>query len=73
MVQGRELGQGHAELEILQQENEALKAQMARLSAQLLDVGHSTNFNTPILVFLPHKCIDLIMVFYNQDSYTLRD
>ncbi|XP_068608338.1 ninein [Brachionichthys hirsutus] len=32
-----EAGQGKAELESLQQENEALKAQMARLSAQLLD------------------------------------
>ena len=38
VFQGREAGQGHTELESLQQENEALKAQMARLSTQLLEV-----------------------------------
>uniref|UniRef100_A0A8C3AGQ5 Ninein n=1 Tax=Cyclopterus lumpus TaxID=8103 RepID=A0A8C3AGQ5_CYCLU len=32
------VGQGHAELEGLQQENERLRAQMARLSTQLLEV-----------------------------------
>ncbi|XP_068195511.1 ninein isoform X2 [Antennarius striatus] len=37
LTKGHEAGQGQAELESLQQENEALKDQMARLSAQLLD------------------------------------
>ncbi|XP_068435776.1 ninein isoform X3 [Clinocottus analis] len=36
-TKGREAGLGHAELEGLQQENEALRAQMARLSTQLLE------------------------------------
>lgn len=35
--QGRE--GGHTELESLQQENEALKAQLARLTTQLLEVS----------------------------------
>ncbi|KAK2826598.1 hypothetical protein Q5P01_020812 [Channa striata] len=35
--QGCEAGHGHTELENLQQENEALKAQMTRLSTQLLE------------------------------------
>ncbi len=39
VFQGREAGQGHTELDSLQQENEALKAQMARLSTQLLEVA----------------------------------
>lgn len=43
VFQGCEAGQGHSELELLQQENEALKAQMARLSTQLLDVSCDTN------------------------------
>ncbi|XP_054469442.1 ninein isoform X2 [Anoplopoma fimbria] len=37
LTKGREAGQGHAELEGLQRENEALRAQMARLSTQLLE------------------------------------
>nr|XP_046269232.1 ninein isoform X3 [Scatophagus argus] len=37
LAMGCEAGQGHAELESLRQENEALKAQMARLSTQLLE------------------------------------
>ncbi|XP_034418501.1 ninein isoform X5 [Cyclopterus lumpus] len=37
LTKGREAGQGHAELEGLQQENERLRAQMARLSTQLLE------------------------------------
>ncbi|XP_040915985.1 ninein isoform X1 [Toxotes jaculatrix] len=37
MTKDCEAGQGHTELESLQQENEALKAQMARLSTQLLE------------------------------------
>ncbi|XP_032355580.1 ninein isoform X1 [Etheostoma spectabile] len=37
LTKGREAGQGHAELEGLQHENEALRAQMARLSTQLLE------------------------------------
>lgn len=32
-------GQGQEQLESLQQENEALKAQMSRMSSQLMDVG----------------------------------
>ena len=44
--QGCEAGEGHAELESLQQENEALKAQMARLSTQLLEVPTFTVFIT---------------------------
>ncbi|XP_034431787.1 ninein isoform X3 [Hippoglossus hippoglossus] len=36
-TKGCEAGRGHTELESLQQENEALKAQMARLSTQLLE------------------------------------
>lgn len=44
--QGCEAGQGHSELELLQQENEALKAQMARLSTQLLDVSCDTSVVT---------------------------
>ena len=38
VFQGCEAGQGHTELEGLQQENEALRAQMTRLSTQLLEV-----------------------------------
>lgn len=53
VFQGREAGQGRTELESLQQENEALKAQMARLSTQLLNVSGGTNLYPPILVFLP--------------------
>lgn len=53
VFQGREAGQGRTELESLQQENEALKAQMARLSTQLLDVSGGTNLYLPILEFLP--------------------
>ncbi|XP_056151926.1 ninein isoform X2 [Lampris incognitus] len=37
LTKGCEAGERHAELESLQQENEALKAQMARLSTQLLE------------------------------------
>ncbi|XP_039993164.1 ninein isoform X2 [Xiphias gladius] len=37
LTKGCEAGQGHTELQSLQQENEALKAQMARLSTQLLE------------------------------------
>ncbi|XP_059208937.1 ninein isoform X2 [Centropristis striata] len=37
LTKGREAGRGHTELEGLQQENEALKAQMARLSTQVLE------------------------------------
>ncbi|XP_034713446.1 ninein isoform X1 [Etheostoma cragini] len=37
LTKGCEAGQGHAELEGLQHENEALRAQMARLSTQLLE------------------------------------
>ncbi|XP_035529363.1 ninein isoform X2 [Morone saxatilis] len=37
LTKGHEAGQGHTELESLQQENEALRAQMARLSTQLLE------------------------------------
>ncbi|KAL7380088.1 hypothetical protein ABVT39_011511 [Epinephelus coioides] len=37
LTKGREPGQGHTEPESLQQENDALKAQMARLSTQLLE------------------------------------
>ncbi|XP_044230188.1 ninein isoform X1 [Thunnus albacares] len=37
LTRGCEAGEGHTELESLQQENEALKAQMARLSTQLLE------------------------------------
>ncbi|XP_047197587.1 ninein isoform X4 [Hippoglossus stenolepis] len=36
-TKGCEAGRGHTELESLQQENEALKVQMARLSTQLLE------------------------------------
>lgn len=43
--QGREAGQGQSEVEKLQQENEALKTQMARLSTQLLDVGHGADLS----------------------------
>lgn len=43
VFQGREAGQGQSEVEKLQQENEALKTQMARLSTQLLDVGHGAD------------------------------
>lgn len=42
IIQGCEAGEGRSELEGLQQENEALKAQMARLSTQVLEVP--TNF-----------------------------
>ena len=44
--QGCEAGEGHTELESLQQENEALKAQMARLSTQLLEVPTFSVFIT---------------------------
>ncbi|XP_039641169.1 ninein isoform X6 [Perca fluviatilis] len=37
LTKGCEAGQGHTELEGLQQENEALRAQMTRLSTQLLE------------------------------------
>ncbi|XP_042356957.1 ninein isoform X1 [Plectropomus leopardus] len=37
LTKGHEAGQGHTELDGLQQENEVLKAQMARLSTQLLE------------------------------------
>ncbi|XP_027130775.1 ninein isoform X1 [Larimichthys crocea] len=37
LAKGCEAGPGHAELESLQQENEALRTQMARLSTQLLE------------------------------------
>ncbi|AWP16129.1 putative ninein [Scophthalmus maximus] len=37
LTKGCEAGKGHTELENLQQENEALKAQMARLSTQLIE------------------------------------
>ncbi|KAM6917147.1 uncharacterized protein nin [Lycodopsis pacificus] len=37
LTKGCEAGRGHAELEDLKQENEALRAQMARLSTQLLE------------------------------------
>ncbi|KAK9534031.1 hypothetical protein VZT92_009106 [Zoarces viviparus] len=37
LTKGCEAGRGHAELEDLQQENEELRAQMARLSTQLLE------------------------------------
>ncbi|KAM7376251.1 hypothetical protein PAMP_005994 [Pampus punctatissimus] len=37
MTKGCEAGEGHTQLESLQQENEMLKAQMARLSTQLLE------------------------------------
>ncbi|KAM3871073.1 uncharacterized protein nin [Diretmus argenteus] len=37
LTRGCETGEGHAELESLQQENEALKAQMARMSTQLIE------------------------------------
>ncbi|KAM7403517.1 hypothetical protein PAMA_004125 [Pampus argenteus] len=37
MTKGCEAGEGHTQLESLQQENEVLKAQMARLSTQLLE------------------------------------
>uniref|UniRef100_UPI0037E8C34D ninein n=1 Tax=Semicossyphus pulcher TaxID=241346 RepID=UPI0037E8C34D len=36
-TKGCEAGQGHADMETLQQENEALRAQMARLSTQLIE------------------------------------
>lgn len=38
VCQGREAGQGHTQLEDLQQENEHLRAQLARVSTQLLEV-----------------------------------
>uniref|UniRef100_A0A665TL56 Ninein (GSK3B interacting protein) n=1 Tax=Echeneis naucrates TaxID=173247 RepID=A0A665TL56_ECHNA len=41
---------GHAQLESLQQENEALKAQMARMSAQLLEVHDTTVYSLLLLV-----------------------
>lgn len=44
VIQGFAAGEGNSELEVLRQENEALKAQMAQLSAQLLDVSSNTNF-----------------------------
>ncbi|XP_070835085.1 ninein isoform X1 [Chaetodon trifascialis] len=37
LAKGCEAGQGHTEVERLQQENEALRTQMARLSAQLIE------------------------------------
>uniref|UniRef100_A0A3B4WM93 Ninein n=1 Tax=Seriola lalandi dorsalis TaxID=1841481 RepID=A0A3B4WM93_SERLL len=43
-----EAGQGHTQLESLQQENEALKAQMARLSTQLLE-----SFQAQLVGLLP--------------------
>ncbi|KAM9341421.1 uncharacterized protein nin [Symphorus nematophorus] len=48
LTKGREAGPGHAELESLQQENEALKAQMARLSTQLLET-----FQAQLVELLP--------------------
>lgn len=42
VIQGFAAGGGNSELEVLRQENEALKAQMAQLSAQLLDVSSDT-------------------------------
>uniref|UniRef100_A0AAQ5WY82 EF-hand domain-containing protein n=1 Tax=Amphiprion ocellaris TaxID=80972 RepID=A0AAQ5WY82_AMPOC len=41
---GCEAGQRHSQLESLQQENEMLKAQMTRLSTQLLEVDHEAKF-----------------------------
>lgn len=54
--------QGHTELESLQQENEVLKAQMARLSTQLLDVGCGTNFYPSILMFLTLNLLMIMMM-----------
>ncbi|XP_068577937.1 ninein [Cebidichthys violaceus] len=48
LTKDREAGQGHAELEDLQQENDALKAQMARLSTQLLET-----FQAQLVELLP--------------------
>lgn len=43
VIQGCATGEGNSELEVARQENEALKAQMAQLSAQLLDVSSNTS------------------------------
>ncbi|KAM8737491.1 uncharacterized protein nin isoform 2-T2 [Acanthopagrus schlegelii] len=48
LTRGREAGQGQSEVEKLQQENEALKTQMARLSTQLLD-----SFQAQLVELLP--------------------
>ncbi|XP_030299470.1 ninein isoform X5 [Sparus aurata] len=48
LTRGREAGQGESEVEKLQQENEALKTQMARLSTQLLD-----SFQAQLVELLP--------------------
>uniref|UniRef100_A0A8D3AL30 Ninein n=1 Tax=Scophthalmus maximus TaxID=52904 RepID=A0A8D3AL30_SCOMX len=54
-------GKGHTELENLQQENEALKAQMARLSTQLIEVCHDTNASPlTLLDRLNNKTVVLI-------------
>ncbi len=65
VFQGHEAGQGHTELESLQQENEVLKAQMARLSTQLLDVRRGTNFSPLILVVSDCTCVVYIGYFLN--------
>lgn len=46
-------GQGQEQLESLQQENEALKAQMSRLSSQLIDVGTSARQSMLIVILFP--------------------
>lgn len=43
VIQSFALEEGNSELDALRQENEALKAQMAQLSAQLLDVSSDTS------------------------------
>jgi len=51
-LQGCEAGESHTELESLQHENEALKAQMARLSSQLLEVRHELLKENSVFFFL---------------------
>lgn len=64
-LQDPEAEQSCSELETLQQENEALKAQMARLSSQLLEVNHQLplSFQTFIL-----KCFSFNLIFVKDDK-----
>lgn len=70
VFQGCEAGPGHAELESLQQENEALRTQMARLSTQLLEVGHGGNFSLVFLLSLIILSVDILHIFLSQLSYS---
>lgn len=69
VFQGCEAGPGHAELESLQQENEALRTQMARLSTQLLEVGFGV-FTNVFMLSLIILFVNILHIFLSQLSYS---